>query len=90
MARSMQDAVAAHLVTTLPDLPRSVEPRRLGTLAPEAAYLASLGKRSQETMRSSLRVVAAAAGYAHGEEVPWWHWRYEHSAALRASLVERG
>lgn len=86
---------AAVLPVVLPD------GARLPAIAPPAAhqadhhpalvYLASLGPGTRRTMRQSLDVVAATltGGRADHLTLPWAQLRYQHTAAVRAALVER-
>lgn len=58
---------------------------------PAAAYLASLAHGSRRTMRQALRVMAGilTGGRARASTLEWSAIRYQHTAALRAALVEK-
>ena len=58
---------------------------------PALVYLASLATGSRRTMRGALDTIAGllSSGQADAEGLPWHQLRYEHTAALRAALVER-
>lgn len=66
---------------------------------PAAVYLASLAPGSRRTMRTALTIIAGILGVperrdAEGRDlrcldVPWASLRYQHTAAIRASLQER-
>src|SRR5258708_21799718 len=53
------------------------------------AYLASLSTGSHETMRGALNTMAGLLGLPSADDVPWHVLRYEHAAAIRASLADR-
>ena len=73
----------------------TVNPAHIAPLAgpnPAAVYLASLGSaHSRRTMEGRLNLIAdiAAPGYTM-DTLPWAALRYEHVAAIRAQLAERG
>lgn len=73
----------------------TVNPAQLAPPAsqnPAAVYLASLGSaHSRRTMEGRLNLIAdlAAPGYTL-DTLPWAALRYEHVAAIRAQLAERG
>ncbi|MCP4467661.1 MAG: hypothetical protein GY813_13035 [Halieaceae bacterium] len=57
---------------------------------PAAVYLARLGKGSRRTMRTALNTVAEiATGTPDATVMPWSQLRYQHTAAIRATLAER-
>jgi site-specific recombinase XerD len=58
---------------------------------PVAVYLARLAPGSRRTMRQALDAVAAAISARHtAETLPWPSVGYQHVAAVRATLLERG
>ena len=81
-------------------LPAVHEESRLPALAepltlerhPVAVYLASLSKGSRRTMAGALRDAAAllSGGACDAESLDWSTVRYQHVAALRTLLAERG
>lgn len=57
---------------------------------PGAVYLASLTETGRRGVVSRLRQVAGLLGYDDPSEVPWHQLRYQHVAAIRSKLQERG
>jgi hypothetical protein len=58
---------------------------------PVAVYLARLAPGSRRTMRQALEAVATAISVQHtAETLPWPAVGYQHVAAVRAALLERG
>jgi site-specific recombinase XerD len=58
---------------------------------PVAVYLARLAPGSRRTMRQALETVAATIAAQHtAETLPWPAVGYQHAAAVRAALLERG
>lgn len=57
---------------------------------PAAVYLASLTETGRRGVVSRLRQVAALLGYDEPSDVPWQALRYQHVAAIRSRLQERG
>ncbi len=72
-------------------LPALAEPLPLER-HPVAVYLASLAKGSRRTMASALRDAAGllSGGGCDAESLDWSAVRYQHVAALRTLLAERG
>jgi site-specific recombinase XerD len=68
-------------------LVRAVPPDR----QPARVYLARLGEGSRRTMRTALDTIAAllTGGRCNADTLEWARLRYQHTAALRAVLVER-
>jgi site-specific recombinase XerC len=66
-------------------------PRGNGGLNPAEVYLSNLGTGSRRTMRQALDVMAQiAGGPADGVSTfPWGDLRYEHTAMIRATLLDR-
>jgi len=57
---------------------------------PAAVYLARLGPGSRRTMARALATIAElAVTGATVDVLPWWELRYQHVAAIRATLTER-
>src|SRR2546422_1623572 len=58
---------------------------------PARVYLARLGEGSRRTMRTALDTLAEllAGGRCHADTLEWARLRYQHTAALRAVLLER-
>ena len=58
---------------------------------PAQVYLAHLGAGSRRTMREALESIAQLLtnGAASMENLPWPGLRYQHTAAIRAALMER-
>jgi site-specific recombinase XerD len=57
---------------------------------PAAVYLARLGPGSRRTMARALAKIAElAVTGATVDVLPWWELRYQHVAAIRATLTER-
>ena len=58
---------------------------------PAHVYLARLGSGSRRTMREALSTIAAivTSGRADLETMPWAALRYQHTAAVRAALMEK-
>jgi site-specific recombinase XerC len=69
----------------------SVPSARAAERHPALVYLAALAPGSRRTMRQSLDVVAAlvTGGRADHQTLPWHLLRYQHTAAVRAALVEQ-
>jgi integrase len=64
---------------------------RGGDRHPVAVYLARLAPGSRRTMRQALDAVATAISAQHtAETLPWPAVGYQHVAAVRAALLERG
>lgn len=57
---------------------------------PAAVYLAGLSIGGRRTMIHKLTVVARLLGYEDLLAVPWADLRFQHVAALRAKLIDRG
>lgn len=74
------------LLPSFPILPTVVPPFGVG---PSDVYLASLAKASRGTMQTALRWVARVAGFENPAQIPWHLWRYEHTAAVRAAMVDQ-
>jgi len=55
---------------------------------PAAIYLAQLSARSRRTMATSLDTIAALLGYPDALQCPWAALRYQHTAAIRAALLD--
>lgn len=68
-------------------LPRALPPDR----HPAHVYLARLGSGSWRTMSEALNTIAAivTSGRADLETMPWAALRYQHTAAIRAALMEK-
>lgn len=80
---------------TLPQM-QAVEPPASSRHAP-SVYLSSLSsKTSQRTMRSAIQHIAEIVAELSGNEkcnvwtLPWGDLRYEHTAAIRAALLDSG
>jgi site-specific recombinase XerD len=57
---------------------------------PAAVYLAGLSKGSRPTMRTSLETIAMLlTGHADAGAVDWGALRFQHTAAVRAELMDR-
>lgn len=57
---------------------------------PAAVYLAGLSKGSRPTMRTSLETIAKLlTGHADAQAVDWGALRFQHTAAIRAELLDR-
>src|SRR5579871_2828871 len=58
---------------------------------PAHVYIARLGSGSRRTMSEALNTIARviASGRADIESLPWHALRYQHSAAIRAALIEK-
>ena len=58
---------------------------------PAAVYVARLGERSKRVMRRSLDLIAdlLSGGKVNAEGLAWASLRYQHTAAVRAGLIER-
>lgn len=57
---------------------------------PYHVYLSSLGSdESRRTMQGCLDRLAGLLGFPDGESVPWGLLRFEHTAALRAKLMQK-
>ncbi len=58
---------------------------------PIHVYIARLGSGSRRTMREALNIIAAIlmGGNCGAETLPWAALRYQHTAAIRAALIER-
>lgn len=58
---------------------------------PAAVYLAPLAPNSRRTMKQSLEVIAniISGGRADVRSLAWESLRYQHSAGIRAALIER-
>jgi len=58
---------------------------------PAHVYVARLGSGSRRTMREALNTIAAllTQGKCDAETLPWAALRYQHTAAIRAALMER-
>jgi site-specific recombinase XerD len=58
---------------------------------PVHVYIARLGSGSRRTMREALNIIAAILtdGKCDTENLPWSALRYQHTAAIRAALIER-
>src|SRR5277367_2215431 len=58
---------------------------------PVHVYIARLGSGSRRTMREALNIIAAVltGGKCDAENLPWSALRYQHTAAIRAALIER-
>lgn len=71
----------------LPILLRPLPPDR----HPAHVYLARLGSGSRRTMSEALNVIAkiVTSGRADLEIMPWASLRYQHTAAIRATLMEK-
>jgi len=61
------------------------------TLHPAEVYLASLGTGSRRTMRSALNAISSILtnGQADALTLNWANLRYQHTAAVRAVLMEK-
>lgn len=72
----------------LAELPSSALPRDRN---PAAVYLARLAVGSRRTMREALETLAKVAthGARGADNLPWHALRYQHTAAMRAQLLER-
>lgn len=57
---------------------------------PAAVYLSSLAPSGRRTMLSHLKSVATILGYSDPAIVPWHELRFQHFAAIKARLEERG
>lgn len=68
-------------------LPRSLPPDR----HPAHVYLARLGSGSRRTMSEALNTIARmlTSGRVDVETMPWAALRYQHTAAIRAALMEK-
>ncbi len=77
----MEEAALIQLSTTAASL----------TNNPAAVYLASLGKGSRRTMRQALDAIALLATNetCNAMTCPWGLLRYQHTMAIRSSLMER-
>jgi site-specific recombinase XerD len=76
----------------LNNAPLLVPPERLPPdLHPAHVYIARLGSGSRRTMSEALNTIAALLtnGKADAETLPWSGLRYQHTAAVRAALMER-
>lgn len=84
--------MAPDLTTPAPDALVPATPDALLTLtaatSPVVVYLAQLAPASARTMRSALRTIAALLGYPDEIQCPWPQLRYQHTAAIRARLME--
>ncbi len=73
----------------------SIRPVAAGTVRqdrhPVHVYIARLGSGSRRTIREALNIIAAILtnGKCDAESLPWPDLRYQHTAAIRASLIER-
>lgn len=58
---------------------------------PAHVYIARLGSGSRRTMREALNGIAALLtnGKSDAETLPWAALRYQHTAAIRAALIEK-
>jgi len=58
---------------------------------PAHVYIARLGSGSRRTMSEALNTIAAVvtSGRANLETMPWAALRYQHTAAIRAALMEK-
>src|ERR1035438_7289544 len=58
---------------------------------PAHVYIARLGSGSRRTMSEALNTIAAiiTTGRADMEKMPWAALRYQHTAAVRAALMEK-
>lgn len=58
---------------------------------PVHVYIARLGSGSRRTMREALNIIAAilTAGRCDAEDLAWSALRYQHTAAIRAALIEK-
>ena len=58
---------------------------------PVHVYIARLGSGSRRTMREAVNIIAAILtdGKCDAENLPWSALRYQHTAAIRAALIER-
>jgi hypothetical protein len=58
---------------------------------PVHVYIARLGSGSRRTMREALNIIASilTGGKCDAENLPWAALRYQHTAAIRAALIER-
>ena len=65
-------------------------PGQPADLRPAAVYLARLASGSQRTIRGALERMAAlvSGGRFDADELPWQALRYQHTAAIRAALLE--
>ena len=57
---------------------------------PAAVYLASLAPSGRRSMAARLRSAAELLGYADWRSAPWASLRFQHVAAIRAKLLDRG
>lgn len=82
----------------MPKIDRAADAARLkllapvpATLHPAAVYLASLSEGSRATMRHALDAIASllTGGECDALTLDWSKLRYQHTAAVRASLVQR-
>ena len=57
---------------------------------PTLVYLASLSEGSRRTMRKALDTIAGVltSGRADAATLPWWEFRFQHTAAVRSRLAE--
>jgi hypothetical protein len=73
----------------------SLPPAAAATLPPDRhpvhVYIARLGSGSRRTMREALNIIATVltGGKCNAENLPWAALRYQHTAAIRAALIEK-
>jgi site-specific recombinase XerD len=80
-------------MTTAIDAPKPLTPAAVlpRDQHPAAVYLARLGSGSRRAMGQALDLLASVAsgGNCTAETLPWAALRYQHTAAIRATLAER-
>jgi site-specific recombinase XerD len=76
------------VIESLPPVAAATLPR---DRHPVHVYIARLGSGSRRTMREALNIIAAilTGGRCDAENLPWAALRYQHTAAIRAALIER-
>src|SRR2546425_5526005 len=84
-----QDATLSDAEAEIRDLAlvRAVPPDQ----RPARVYLARLGEGSRRTIRTALDTLAGllTSGRCNADTLEWARLRYQHTAALRAVLLER-